>query len=120
MSHLPSHLSVIVFTFHATADSIFACVAGHTSWSTSGLGYLSLWALGKLRAFDGRGHPWRLLAGLLPLFVAVWIGITRLQARPHSHQSLTGCPYPLKESACQHALAVRLADITCPPRACSE
>ncbi len=56
--------------------------AGHTSWSTSGLGYLSLWALGKLRAFDGRGHPWRLLAGLLPLCVSVWIGITRLQARP--------------------------------------
>ncbi|KAK9837235.1 hypothetical protein WJX81_000517 [Elliptochloris bilobata] len=53
--------------------------SGHTSWSTSGLGFLSLWALGKLRAFDGSGHTWRLLGGLLPLAVAVWIGITRLQ-----------------------------------------
>ena len=59
--------------------------AGHTSWSTSGLGFLSFWALGKLRAFDGSGHGWRLLAGLMPVSVAIWIGITRLQARSHNN-----------------------------------
>jgi len=81
----------------------FASAAGHTSWATSGLGYLSLWALGKLRAFDGRGHPWRLLAGLLPLFVAVWIGITRLQARPSPCKPKDSCRHLHQERACQHA-----------------
>jgi len=99
----------------------FASAAGHTSWATSGLGYLSLWALGKLRAFDGRGHPWRLLAGLLPLFVAVWIGITRLQARPSPHQTRRQLPTPAPRActpACPHA--VHPADLTRTPRACSQ
>jgi diacylglycerol diphosphate phosphatase / phosphatidate phosphatase len=56
------------------------CAAGHTSWSTTGLGYLSLWAAGKLRAFDTQrgGQPWRLVAALLPLALAVYVGLTRI------------------------------------------
>eukprot|EP00884_Botryococcus_braunii_P005502 jgi/Botrbrau1/14953/Bobra.0018s0056.1 len=53
--------------------------SGHTSWSTSGLGYLSLWIAGKLKCWDGEGHPWRLHLSALPLCGAIWIGITRLQ-----------------------------------------
>lgn len=54
--------------------------AGHTSWSTAGLGYLSLWVAGKLRAFDAQrgGQPWRLVAALLPLSLAVYVGLTRI------------------------------------------
>lgn len=53
--------------------------SGHTSWSTSGLGYLTLWLLGKLRCFDGSAQPLRFVASLLPLLGAAFIGITRLQ-----------------------------------------
>ncbi|KAK9805596.1 hypothetical protein WJX72_006866 [[Myrmecia] bisecta] len=53
--------------------------SGHTSWSTSGLGFLTLWLVGKLRCFDGSGHPWRLIVSNIPLGIAAWIGITRLQ-----------------------------------------
>jgi len=54
--------------------------SGHTSWSTSGLGFLSFWLLGKLQCFQGRGDgPARLVAALLPLAGAVWIGCSRLQ-----------------------------------------
>eukprot|EP00887_Chlorella_sp_A99_P004643 scaffold4.g4643.t1 len=56
-----------------------AAHAGHTSWSTSGLGYLTLWLLGKLRCFDGSAQPLRFVASLLPLLGAAFIGITRLQ-----------------------------------------
>lgn len=52
---------------------------GHTSWSTSGLAYLSLWLAGKLRCFDGHGHPWKAIVSVMPTGLAVWIGITRLQ-----------------------------------------
>lgn len=53
--------------------------SGHTSWSTSGMGFLTLWLVGKLRCFDGSMHPSRFVLALLPLGFAVWVGITRLQ-----------------------------------------
>ena len=59
-----------------------SCAAGHTSWSTSGLGFLSLWLMGKLHVFDGTGHPARLIAASVPISFAVYIGITRLQVGP--------------------------------------
>ena len=52
---------------------------GHSSWTTSGLGYLSFWLAGKLRCFDGQGHPWRLVVSFTPSLLALWIGLTRLQ-----------------------------------------
>ena len=66
---------------HATvsADADMAGCAGHTSWSTSGLGFLTLWLLGKLRVYDGAAHPARLVAACVPICLAGWIGITRLQ-----------------------------------------
>ena len=53
--------------------------AGHTSWSTAGLGYVSIWIAGKLRIYDGSGHPWKVPLSMVPLGGAAWIGITRLQ-----------------------------------------
>ena len=52
---------------------------GHTSWSTSGLGYLTFWLMGHLRAFDGSAQPQRFIASLVPLLGAVWIGLSRIQ-----------------------------------------
>jgi hypothetical protein len=64
--------------------------AGHTSWSTSGLGYVSFWLLGKLRLYDGSSHIWKWPVALAPLGGAIWIGITRLQvgAAAHALESL--------------------------------
>lgn len=45
------------------------------------MGYLSIWLVGKLQAFNGQGNPWRLVVSLLPLTLALWIGLTRIQAR---------------------------------------
>jgi len=68
--------------------------AGHTSWSTSGLAYLSLWLAGKLRCFDGHGHPWKAIVSVMPTGLAVWIGITRLQV------SWRAFAYPLPLPSC--------------------
>lgn len=71
--------------------------AGHTSWSTTGMGYLSLWLAGKLRAFDPRGgQPWRLVVSLMPTSFAVYVGLTRIEVgaathgTPHSRDILYG------------------------------
>ncbi|KAL6775715.1 DPP1 [Auxenochlorella protothecoides x Auxenochlorella symbiontica] len=53
--------------------------SGHTAWSSAGLGYASLWLLGALRCFDGAARPARLAVALLPLALAGWVGMTRLQ-----------------------------------------
>jgi membrane-associated phospholipid phosphatase len=41
------------------------------------MGFLSWVLFAKLRVFDGSGHTWKLLAALLPLLVAIAVGITR-------------------------------------------
>lgn len=69
-------------------DSNSRCGAGHTSWTTSGLAYLSLFLAGKFRCFDGSGHPWKAIVSVIPTGVAVWIGITRLQVRSACKQKL--------------------------------
>ncbi|KAJ0868950.1 putative phosphatidate phosphatase [Helianthus annuus] len=54
----------------------FPC--GYTSWSFSGLGFLSLYLSGKLRAFDRNGHVAKLCIVFLPLLVASLVGISRV------------------------------------------
>ncbi|KAL4444853.1 hypothetical protein ABPG77_003903, partial [Micractinium sp. CCAP 211/92] len=52
----------------------------HTSWSTSGLGFLTFWLLGKLRVFaDGSAAPERFALAMAPLLGAAWIGMSRIQ-----------------------------------------
>lgn len=54
--------------------------SGHTSWSTTGLGYLSFWVAGKLQCFDCKGgQPWRIVIAVLPISGAVYIGLTRIE-----------------------------------------
>lgn len=58
--------------------------SGHTAWSTSGLGWLSFYLMGKLRCFAGgaganQSPPFNLMVAMLPFAAAVWIGASRLQ-----------------------------------------
>ncbi|KAL0424017.1 UNVERIFIED_CONTAM: putative lipid phosphate phosphatase 3, chloroplastic [Sesamum radiatum] len=39
--------------------------SGHTSWAFAGLGFLSLYLAGKIKAFDGKGHVAKLCVVLL-------------------------------------------------------
>ena len=90
--HAPAHpyMRCFVLTnlqncFQSLKDSGAHCAAGHTSWTTSGLAYLSLFLAGKFRCFDGSGHPWKVIVSVIPTGVAVWVGITRLQVRSPLH-----------------------------------
>ncbi|MCL7031414.1 hypothetical protein MKW94_021675 [Papaver nudicaule] len=50
--------------------------SGHTSWSFAGLGFLSLYLAGKIKAFDQRGHIAKRCVVLLPLVLAFGVGVT--------------------------------------------
>lgn len=52
--------------------------SGHTSWSFAGLGFLSLYLAGKLKAFDRKGHVAKLCVIFLPLLAASLVGISRV------------------------------------------
>ncbi|XP_051117887.1 lipid phosphate phosphatase 2-like isoform X2 [Andrographis paniculata] len=62
--------------------------SGHTSWSFSGLGFLSLYLAGKIKAFDGKGHIAKLCAVLLPLLFACLVGISRVDDYRHHWQDV--------------------------------
>ncbi|KAJ4838964.1 Lipid phosphate phosphatase 2 [Turnera subulata] len=52
--------------------------SGHTSWSFAGLTYLAWYLSGKIRAFDRRGHIAKLCLVVIPILLAVFIGISRV------------------------------------------
>ncbi|KAL4425952.1 hypothetical protein ABPG75_009968 [Micractinium tetrahymenae] len=61
-------------------EGIKSFPSGHTSWATSGLGFLTFWLLGKLRVFaDGAAAPERFALAMAPLLGAAWIGMSRIQ-----------------------------------------
>ncbi|CBI33615.3 hypothetical protein VitviT2T_021835 [Vitis vinifera] len=62
--------------------------SGHTAWSFSGLGFLSLYLSGKIRAFDNRGHVAKLCIVFLPLLVATLVGISRVDDYRHHWQDV--------------------------------
>lgn len=66
------------------AEGMKSFPSGHTSWSTSGLGFTSFWLLGQLRCFDGQAQPLRFILSLSPLLFAVWIGMSRTQDYWHA------------------------------------
>ncbi|CAI9110640.1 OLC1v1010701C1 [Oldenlandia corymbosa var. corymbosa] len=57
--------------------------SGHTSFSFAGLGFLSLYLSGKIKAFDSRGHVAKLCLVFLPLLVASLVGISRVDDYRH-------------------------------------
>lgn len=62
--------------------------SGHTSWSFSGLGFLSLYLSGKVRVFDRKGHVAKLCMVFLPLLVASLVGISRVDDYWHHWQDV--------------------------------
>ncbi|XBI15229.1 hypothetical protein VPH35_057686 [Triticum aestivum] len=57
--------------------------SGHTSWSFAGLGFLSLYLSGKIKAFDRKGHVAKLCIVILPLLLASLVGISRIDNYRH-------------------------------------
>ncbi|KAF8010187.1 hypothetical protein BT93_J0966 [Corymbia citriodora subsp. variegata] len=62
--------------------------SGHTSWSFTGLGFLSLYLAGKIKAFDRKGHVAKLCIIFLPLLVASLVGISRVDDYWHHWQDV--------------------------------
>ncbi|KAA3458408.1 lipid phosphate phosphatase 2 isoform X1 [Gossypium australe] len=63
---------------------------GHKSFprSFAGLGFLSLYLSGKIKAFDRRGHVAKLCIVFLPLLVASLVGISRVDDYWHHWQDV--------------------------------
>jgi membrane-associated phospholipid phosphatase len=55
------------------------CLAG----SFAGLGFLSLYLSGKIKAFDRKGHVAKLCIVILPLLLASLVGISRVDNYRH-------------------------------------
>lgn len=62
--------------------------SGHASWSFAGLGFLSLYLSGKIKAFDRRGHVAKLCVVFLPLLAAALVGISRVDDYWHHWQDV--------------------------------
>ncbi|CAA7402145.1 unnamed protein product [Spirodela intermedia] len=62
--------------------------SGHTSWSFAGLGFVSWYLSGKIRAFDRRGHIGKLCIVFLPLLVAALVGVSRVDDYWHHWQDV--------------------------------
>ncbi|KAL2546140.1 putative lipid phosphate phosphatase 3 [Forsythia ovata] len=62
--------------------------SGHTSWSFAGLGFLSLYLSGKIKAFDRRGHVAKLCIIFLPILAACLVGVSRVDDYWHHWQDV--------------------------------
>ncbi|CAM0954095.1 unnamed protein product [Alopecurus aequalis] len=62
--------------------------SGHTSWSFAGLGFLSWYLAGKIRAFDRGGHVAKLCIVILPLLLAAMVGVSRVDDYWHHWQDV--------------------------------
>ncbi|RLN28571.1 lipid phosphate phosphatase 2 [Panicum miliaceum] len=62
--------------------------SGHSSWSFAGLGFLSWYLTGKIKAFDRRGHVAKLCIVLLPLLLATMVAISRVDDYWHHWQDV--------------------------------
>ncbi|XP_027154748.1 lipid phosphate phosphatase 2-like [Coffea eugenioides] len=62
--------------------------SGHTSWSFAGLGFLSLYLAGKIKAFDRKGHVAKLCIVFLPLLAAALVAVSRVDDYWHHWQDV--------------------------------
>ncbi|OWM86285.1 hypothetical protein CDL15_Pgr011109 [Punica granatum] len=62
--------------------------SGHASWSFAGLGFLSLYLSGKIKAFDRNGHVAKLCIVFLPLLAASLVAVTRVDDYWHHWQDV--------------------------------
>lgn len=73
------------FIIHVhTTDTSWHCSAG----SFAGLGFLSLYLCGKIKAFDRKGHVAKLCIVLLPLLAASLVAISRVDDYWHHWQDV--------------------------------
>ncbi|CAG8780590.1 25341_t:CDS:2 [Gigaspora margarita] len=69
-------------------DGFKSFVSGHSSFSFSGLGYLTFYFAGKLHLFDRRGHAFKSFVVLIPLAVAAYIATSRTEDYRHHWQDV--------------------------------
>ncbi|XP_062180325.1 lipid phosphate phosphatase 2-like [Phragmites australis] len=62
--------------------------SGHSSWSFAGLGFLSWYLAGKIKAFDRRGHVAKLCIVILPLLLAAMVAVSRVDDYWHHWQDV--------------------------------
>ncbi|WVZ79397.1 hypothetical protein U9M48_026977 [Paspalum notatum var. saurae] len=62
--------------------------SGHSSGCFAGLGFLSWYLAGKIRAFDRRGHVAKLCILLLPLLLATMVAVSRVSDYWHHWQDV--------------------------------
>ncbi|CAD6271319.1 unnamed protein product [Miscanthus lutarioriparius] len=62
--------------------------SGHSSWSFAGLGFLSWYLAGKVKAFDRRGHVAKLCVVVLPLLLAAMVAVSRVDDYWHHWQDV--------------------------------
>ncbi|KAL1812578.1 lipid phosphate phosphatase 2 isoform X2 [Daucus carota subsp. sativus] len=62
--------------------------SGHTAWSFAGMGFLSLYLSGKVKAFDRGGHVAKLCIVFFPLLIASLVGISRVDDYWHHWQDV--------------------------------
>lgn len=62
--------------------------SGHASWSFAGLGFLSWYLAGKIRAFDRRGHVAKLCIVFAPLLAACLVAVSRVDDYRHHWQDV--------------------------------
>ncbi|XP_028788414.1 lipid phosphate phosphatase 2-like [Neltuma alba] len=62
--------------------------SGHTSWAFAGLGFFAWYLSGKVRVLDRRGHIGKLCLLLLPLLLAAFVGVSRVDDYRHHWQDV--------------------------------
>ncbi|KAL1806985.1 hypothetical protein ACET3Z_030053 [Daucus carota] len=62
--------------------------SGHASWSFAGLGFLSFYLAGKLKAFDQKVNVAKICTVLLPLLVAALVCVSRVDDYWHHWQDV--------------------------------
>ncbi|KAF8407781.1 hypothetical protein HHK36_006917 [Tetracentron sinense] len=62
--------------------------SGHTAWSFAGLGFLTWYLSGKIKAFNRSGHVAKLCIVFLPLLIASLVGISRVDDYWHHWQDV--------------------------------
>ncbi|RLN27584.1 hypothetical protein C2845_PM05G30430 [Panicum miliaceum] len=62
--------------------------SGHSSWSFAGLGFLSWYLAGKIKAFNRRGHVAKNCIVLLPLLLAAMVAFSRVSDYWHHWQDV--------------------------------
>ncbi|OEL34480.1 Lipid phosphate phosphatase 2 [Dichanthelium oligosanthes] len=62
--------------------------SGHTSWSFAGLGFLSWYLAGKIKAFDRGGHVAKLCIVAMPLLLAAMVAVSRVDDYWHHWQDV--------------------------------